>query len=173
MEKESWFALGVRPRAERIVSQLIRDKGFEEYLPIAKSVCRPSDGQVQKHRSPLFPGYLFCRMDLANRMPILTTPGVNSIVGAGKKAIAIKDEEIERVRQVVSSGLPVKSRPGVERGQAVRIETGPLRGVEGVVLRHKDDLRLVVSIQLLNRAVEVVLSPDWLAPIQSRYVVSG
>jgi transcription antitermination factor NusG len=153
-----WFALQVKPRFEKNTSLLLREKGFEEFLPLYR--CR----RRWRHRNavielPLFPGYLFCRFDLRDRMPVLTTPGVFSIVSTAKVPARIPDEEIESIRRVVCFGRNVEPFPYVE-GQNVRIEDGPLRSVEGTIVQVKKSQRIVVSIKLLQRSVAAEVGPD-------------
>ena len=86
---------------------------------------------------PLFPGYVFCRFDLHTRLPILVTPGVMAVVGVGKAPVAIEDGEILAIHRVIDSGLPTQRWPYLNCGEMVRVETGPLEGLTGIVVRMK------------------------------------
>jgi transcription antitermination factor NusG len=143
----------------------LRGKGYEEFLPLYRSRRRWSD-RVKELDLPLFPGYLFCRFDVHDRLlPILTTPGVISIVGAGKTPIAVPDEEIATVQAILRSGLPSRPWPCLTAGSKVLIERGPLAGIEGIALRVDKTFRLVVSVLLLQRSVAVEIERDWVRPI--------
>src|SRR5260370_34370299 len=88
-----WFALSVTSRHEKIVSQLLHNKGFETFLPLYTR-RHQYDRRVRRFELPLFPGYLFCRSDFATRLPILTTPGVLRVIGAGRLPIPLEDRQI-------------------------------------------------------------------------------
>ena len=104
---------------------------------------------------PLFPGYVFCRLDPLVRLPVLTTPGVLSIVGSGKEPIAIPEKQIDDVRRIVQSTTSAEPWPYLECGDSVTISDGPLRGVEGILAMVKNSCRVVVSITLLQRSMAV------------------
>ena len=114
---------------------------------------------------PLFPGYLFCRFDVQARLPILTTPGVISVVGTGRIPVAIPDLEIEAIRTVIRSGLHLQPWPQLAVGSRVLIEAGPLKGLEGVALDVKKKYRLFVSVPLLQRSVSVEIDREWIRPL--------
>jgi transcription antitermination factor NusG len=116
----------------------------------------------------LFPGYLFCRFDVHDRLlPILTTPGVISIIGAGKTPIAVSDQEIASVQAILRSGLPARPWPCLTVGCRVLLERGPLAGIEGIVLNVDKAFRLVVSVPLLQRSVAVEIERDWVRPLSN------
>jgi transcription antitermination factor NusG len=114
---------------------------------------------------PLFPGYLFSRFDVGNRLPILTTPGVISIVGAGKTPLPVDDEEIDAIRAILRSGLTAQPWPFLCVGSRVYLEGGPLAGVEGIITNTDKVYRLVVSVSLLQRSVAVEIDREWARPI--------
>ena len=110
-EQQLWFALRVRNRHEYLVSTTLGNKGYETFLPVYK-VRRQWSDRSKAASLPLFPTYLFCRLDPENRLPVLVTPGVLAIVGTGKRPVPIEEDEIEAVRRVSASGLPVTPWPG-------------------------------------------------------------
>ena len=137
------FALQVKQRYEQLTATILRNKGYEEFLPLYKCRRRWSD-RIKQLDLPLFPGYLFCKLDPANRLPILTTQGVVLIVGTGNTPVPVEESEIAAVRSIVASQLPAQPWPFVRAGQQVRIDAGPLLRVEGVFLNHKNQFRLTL-----------------------------
>lgn len=161
-----WFALRLRSNCERIAATHLRQRGYQEFAPSYKIEKRWSDRTKQIDQF-LFPGYLFCRFDPNNRLPILSSPGVVDVVGFGKIPQHIPEAEIERVRRMVESGLLVTPYPYVQVGQPVLIERGPLSGVEGILAEVKGNARLVVSVNLLRRSVSAEVDRHWIRPIPS------
>jgi transcription antitermination factor NusG len=155
-----WYGLRVRSKHEQIASAVLRGKGYDPFLPAYKVRRRWTD-RVKETELPLFPGYVFCRLDPTNRLPVLTATGVVGIVGIGKTPQPIEEWEIEAVRAVIKSGLPARPWPFIHQGDKVRVEHGPLRGVEGVVTSADDGERLVVSVTLLQRSVAVEMDHAW------------
>jgi len=142
-------------------------KGYEQLLPLYQSWHR-SSGRMKGVLLPLFKGYLFCRFDPLRRLPILITPGVSSIVGIGREPEPIPGEEIARIQASCASGLQITPWPYLERGDRVRVECGPLQGVEGIFVNEKNVWRLVVSVEILRRSVAVEVDRDWVRPIATR-----
>jgi transcription termination/antitermination protein NusG len=159
-----WFALRVRPNYEKPVAAALRGKGFEEFLPLVRSRRQWSD-RVKMMDLPLFPGYLFCRLNLEQRMPLLTTPGFLYLVGVGKNPEPVDESEIEAIQSVLRSGLPVTPFPSLMVGQKVRLKHGPLRGLEGVVTKIANQHRMYVAVTLLKRSISVEVAPEWMHPI--------
>jgi len=163
-QNQSWFALQVKPRRERAIAAALRGKGFEEFLPVYRVHHRWSD-RIEELEEPYFPGYVFCRFDSTNRLPILTTPGVQSILGIGKTPAPVPDSEIAALQTVVNSGCPAEAWPFLIVGQIVRIEGGSLSGLEGVLVERKSSSRVVVSVALLQRSIGVEIDHRWVYPI--------
>ena len=160
----SWYALRIQSRLSGLASVTLRGKGYEEFCPLYRARRRWSD-RVKQVELPLFPGYLFCQFDVNDRLPILTTPGVIGIVGAGKLPIPVDLEEIEAVRAILRSGLAAQPWPLLCVGSKVYIECGPLAGLEGIVTNTDKVYRLVVSVSLLQRSVAVEIDREWARPI--------
>jgi transcription antitermination factor NusG len=161
-----WFAVQVRSRSEKIVAYILQNKGFEYLLPLYTVTRQRSDRTVGL-QLPLFPGYLFCRLDLNSRLlPLFTTPGVVRLLGIGATPAPVDDSEIDALRAILKAGRAPRPWPMPKEGERVRIGAGPLRGVEGVLVSQKRNSRLVVSVTLLQRAVAVEVDPDSACPIQ-------
>ena len=152
--RAEWYAVQVKARCEKQVAQVLENKGYEIFLPLQKSRRRWSD-RYQEILVPLFPSYLFGRFDANNRLPILTTPYVFSIVGAGKQIVPVDPVQIDDIRRLLASGLPIYHSPFLKVGQKVLIEGGPLKGQEGILTRIKNTWRVVVSVDLIRQSVAV------------------
>ena len=163
----SWYALQTRLRYEQFAAHHLRNKGYEPFLPVYTCRRRWAD-RIKEVELPLFPGYLFCRFDVWNRLPILVTLGIIQVVGNGKTPIPIQDAEIAAIRAVVQSGLPRQPWPFLQLGEKVRIACGPLGGHEGILLNVKGNHRLVLSVSLLRRSVAVEIDSAWVSPISSK-----
>jgi transcription antitermination factor NusG len=159
-----WFAVRVRSNHERVAAAHLRERGYEEFSPSWKTERRWSD-RTKEVDQFLFPGYVFCRLNPLDRLPVLTAPGVVDLVGFGKVPAPIPDQEIESIRRMVQSGLFVMPWPFLELGRRVLIERGPLAGVEGILDEVKGKCRLVVSVQLLQRSVSAEVDRKWIRPL--------
>ena len=159
-----WFAIRTKSNQEKLVSTILSNKDFEVYFPAYRMCRRWSDRKVETD-VPLFPGYLFCRLDVVRRMPILTTPGVASIVGFRNEPVAVPESEIEAVRAVLRSGLAAEPCPFIREGQRVRISSGALEGQEGILLKKKNEWRLIVSISMLQRSVSVEIDREFITTL--------
>jgi transcription antitermination factor NusG len=170
-EGQHWFAVRVRSNQERTAIVHLRDRGYEQFAPSYKAERRWSD-RTKEIDQYLFPGYVFCRFDPGDRLAVLTAPGVVDLVGFGRIPEAVPDQEIERVRRMVESGLLVTPYPFLNVGQTVLIERGPLTGLEGMLVELKGKRRLVVSINLLQRSVSAEVDRHWVRPVR-RLAMSG
>lgn len=167
-----WFAVRVRSNREQVVSIHLRDRGFEEYSPSYQETAAWSDRKKIVDRF-LFPGYVFCRLNPSNRLPVLSIPGVVGLVGYGKLPAMIPDVEIGRVRTMVDSGLPVMPWPYLASGDFVLVERGPLVGVEGILQNAKGKHRIVISFSLLQRSVSAEIDRSWVRPIKNLSSAQG
>src|SRR5271168_3783254 len=162
----SWFALQVRARQEFRIAEHLRLSGFDEFLPLYKCSKRWSD-RIKEVESPLFPGYLFCRFDPLDRLPILKIPGVIQIVGFNRQPIPVDEAEIHAIQALVASGIPNQPCPYLKIGDKVRIESGPLRGLEGLLVEFQGNHRLVLSVTLLQRSVGVKIDSACVTSLRS------
>jgi transcription termination/antitermination protein NusG len=167
-DKLVWVALQVRPRSEKLTSSALNSKGIEAFLPLYTARRRWSD-RIKEVELPLFSGYVFCKLDLLYRMPALTIPAVIQFVGVGKTPEPIEEKEITALQSVMKSGLPSMPWPFLQIGQRIRVEHGPLRDLEGILLQAKGSHRLILSVSLLQRSVAVEVDRDSVTPIASRH----
>ena len=147
-----WYALYVSPNRERVVSQLLRDRGYEVFMPTYRRLRQWSDRRVELDW-PLFPGYTFGRFDLERSFPVLKMPGVVRFVGFGNRPVALPDSEIDAVRRMAAEGSQMWPHRFLRSGRRIRVQQGPLAGVEGMLVRVKSGHRLVISIDILQRSV--------------------
>ncbi len=161
-----WYALTVKHHHERIVAQALEGRGFESYLPLYRSFHR-SGRRMQPVLLPLWPGLVFCRFDISNRLPVLTIPAVGSIVSIGRVPAPIAHSELESVETIIQSGRNVSPHLAIAIGQEVSIGCGPLRGLTGTLIESKPNCRLVVSIPLLQRAVSAEVDSESVQPVRS------
>ena len=158
-DKSAWYAVQVRSRHEDVVARHLRVRSLEAFLPLYRQRHRWSD-RFKEVVLPLFPGYVFCQLNPLNRLPVLSVPGVVQIVGAGRILLPIDQSEIDAIQAAVQSGRPTKPSPFLGIGQKVRIEDGPLFGIEGILLGFGRHQRLVLSISLLQRSIAVEIDGD-------------
>ena len=168
---DRWYALQLRTRWESSTTTLLSGKGYETFLPTYKKLKRGRGGSNEV-QAPLFPGYMFCRFNVFDRLPVLITPGVISVVGTGRVPIPVEDSELEAIQKMVSTGCQVEPWPYLEVGQKVRIEDGALSGIEGVLTSFKGTRRMVVSISLLRRSVALEIDRSAVSTIQPRHSAS-
>lgn len=161
-----WFALQVRSRREKVAADHLEGKGYELFLPLY-SCKRHWTDRIKEVEAPLFPGYLFCQFDPHNRLPILKTPWVIRVVGFNHSPIPVDLREIDAIRKLVTSGLPSHPCSYLTIGDMVRITSGPLRGLKGILSKVKGNHRLVLSISLLQRSVAVEIDSALVTPERS------
>lgn len=166
-----WFALRVRSNFETTTARLLENAGYEVLLPTYRTLRRWSD-RVKQIQVPLFPGYVFCQMDINHRTPVLRTPGIVRIIGFGDDSTPVPKHEIASVRAIVESRVFSKPWPFLAVGDRIIVERGPLAGTEGFLISAGEEYRLVVSITLLRRSMAVELEREWVRPADhtSRHV---
>ena len=162
---DPWYAIRVRSNCEIVAAANLQAKGYEEFLPLYRSLRTWSD-RNKALSLPLFPGYLFCRLGMNGRfMPILTTPGVVDFVRVGRVPAPVPEEQIETVKTVLASGLTVQPWPFLRAGDRVYCKGGPLAGLEGNVVSESKTHRLIVSLTLLHRSLSVEIDSEWVRPV--------
>ena len=163
-----WYALHTRHQHENLAASSLTQKGFEVFLPQYTSVRQWSD-RTKELSAPLFPCYLFLRGGIERRLSILTTPGILNLVGFAGVPATIPDAEIEAVRRTVAQSVHVEPHPFLKCGDWVRVKCGPLEGIEGIMVRNKNQFRLVLSVELVQKSVAVEVDA-WMVERASRPV---
>jgi transcription antitermination factor NusG len=151
--RANWYALYTAPRHEKFVADQINRLGVDCFLPLYRSVRRWKDRRKEL-ALVLFPGYVFVQMALKNRLRVLQLPGAVRLVGFNGLPAALPEEEIENLRTRLSSGN-IEPHPYLSVGRRVRVRSGPLQGLEGIIVRTKERCRIVLSIHLIMRSVAV------------------
>ena len=149
-----WYAAYTCANHEKRVSEQLGVRRVEHFLPLYSSVRRWKDRRVTLDL-PLFPGYVFVKMALRDRLRVNQIPGVAHLVGFDGTPAALPEQEIDALRSSLVSGVRAEPHPFLKAGQRVRIKNGALAGMEGVLLRRKGSFRLVISIELIQRAVAI------------------
>jgi transcription antitermination factor NusG len=149
-----WYALYTRHQHEKMVDQILTNKGFNTFLPLYATTHNWKD-RTKALSLPLFPCYVFLKGGIERRLHILTTPGIYGLVSSAGQPAAIPDIEIEAIRRVVESGTRVEAHPFLKCGNWVRVKCGPLTGIEGILVRKKNISRLVLSVEILGTAASI------------------
>jgi transcription antitermination factor NusG len=152
--EQQWYAAYTCANHEKQVATLLDVRAVEHFLPLYRSVRRWKDRRVTLDL-PLFPGYVFIRLALQERLRVLEVPGVVRLVGFNGQAAALPDEEMEILRSGLSQSLRAEPHPFLTVGRRVRITGGPFAGLEGVLKRKKSSVRVVVTLELIQRSVAV------------------
>jgi transcription antitermination factor NusG len=154
------------------VADQLSGQGYERFLPFYKLRKRWSD-RIKEFDAPLFPGYLFCRFNPQNRLPILKTPGVVQIVSFNNIPAAVDEAEILSIQRLASSGIEHQPCAFLTIGDRVRINAGPLLGLEGILSSVKGNHRLVLSVSLLQRSVAVEIDSAFITVLRPVAKPSG
>lgn len=162
-----WYAVYTRHQHEQSVAESLNRNGIEIFLPTYSSKRKWKD-RIKILSLPLFPSYVFLHGGLDRRVKVLSTPGVYSIVGFGGQAVAISDAEIDAIRRAVQSGLRAEPHPYLQCGDRVRVKTGPLAGIEGILTRKKSSCRLILSAEVLQKSIAVEVDAFSIEPIARR-----
>ena len=159
-----WYAIHVRAKYERKTANALTSKGYECLLPSYRERRKWSD-RVTTIELPLFPGYVFSRFDVEKRLPILKTPGVIAVAGIGRIPQPLDPQEIEQIQRVIAVDHPAQPWPFFKIGQRVRIISGPLTGVEGLLAQKRGETRVVLAVTLLEKAISVHVESDAIRPL--------
>ena len=163
----SWYALYTRHQHEKMVDQVLTNKGFNTFLPLYATTHNWKD-RTKSLTLPLFPCYVFLKGGIDRRLHILTTPGIYGLVSSAGQPAAIPDTEIEAIRRVVESGARVETHPYLKCGNWVRVKCGPLTGIEGILVRKKNISRLVLSVEILGTAAAIEVAAFQVEPVNGQ-----
>jgi transcription antitermination factor NusG len=161
----NWFAAYTTPRHEKAVVRQLDAHRVESFLPLYSTVQRWKNGCRVKVDRPLFPNYVFVRVRRRDSVKVLRLPGVLSIVSTGREPSALPHSEIEALR----AGLPLRQfepHPYLIAGEKVRITAGSLEGMIGVLMRKKNEFRVVLTLDLIRQSVSVEIGVDEIEPLK-------
>jgi transcription antitermination factor NusG len=159
-----WYAAYTTPRHEKYVTQQMDGRRIPCFLPLYRSVHRWKDRRIELEL-PLFPGYIFVRIVLGDRLQVLQLPGVVQLVSFAGKPAPLPDAEIEALRNRLVGNFCAEPHPYLTAGRRVRIRAGSMAGLEGILLRRKQKFRVVLSIQLIQRSVAIEVDEADIEPV--------
>jgi transcription antitermination factor NusG len=159
-----WRAIYTRHQHEKVVAELLANKGFDVFLPMYESVRRWKD-RAKTVRLPLFTCYAFIRGALDRRFEVLNLPGVIGLVGRPFGSAVIAGAEIESIRRIIAASAPIEPHPPLTEGQRVRVTAGPLEGIGGLLVRRPSECRLVLSLEALGQGAAVHIDASSVEPV--------
>jgi len=154
-----WYALCTFSNHEKAVAEQLRERGVDHFLPLYNSLRRWKDRRVEL-RLPLFAGYVFVRIALRERLRVLEIPSASRLVGFGGAPVALPEQDIEAIRSSLIAEVRAEPHSFLTMGKRVRVVSGPLEGLEGIVVRKRKQLRFVISLGLIMRSVSVEMNAE-------------
>jgi len=159
----NWFAAYTNSHHEKRVASHFSERQIESFLPLYSALHRWKNRREVDVDLPLFPNYVFVHIDPSDRVRVLEVPGVLSLVGFGRTLAPLSDFEIEALRSCVGQ-RKIEPHPYLVIGERVRIKTGPMTGMEGVLVRKKNNFRVVLALDAIMQCVAVEVDADDLEP---------
>ena len=160
-----WYAAYTRANHEKKVRDHLERTSVPSLLPLYETTRRWKDRRKRLHL-PLFPGYVFVRIALADRLSVLRVPGVAHLVGFNGLPCALPDEDVQAIQDCLSGGHEVRPHPYLQTGRRARVKSGPFQGLVGIILRTKNRTRFVLSLESIMRSIAVELEGTELEPIE-------
>ena len=161
-----WYAAYTRANHERKAHEQFQARSIHSFLPTYSSVRCWKDRRMCL-QMPLFPGYVFVRIPLRERLRVLEVPSVARLVGFNGVPVALNEEEVECLRRVLAQGALARPHPYLTVGRRVRVIGGPLQGAEGTLVKRKGNCRVILSISLIERSVIAEVSEADLEPVSA------
>ncbi len=155
-----WYALRVRARAEYSIAESLEQRGFESFTPGWET---HPNRRAKVVMTAAFPGYIFARFSLHQMLRVMTTPGVQQVMGYSRPT-SVDVETIDALKTAFANRMPVLPSAYIQHGEAVEVTKGPMRGVTGILVRAKDQCRLVIQIHILQRSVYTEVDADAVIP---------
>jgi len=160
----AWYALYTCPRHEKCVAQQMEQRSIACFLPLYRSVRRWKDRRKELELA-LFPGYVFVHMAWQDRLRVLQLPSAVRLVSFNGQPAVLPEGEIERLRQSLTRGGRMEPHPYLRAGRRVRVRSGPMRGLEGIIVRRRRHSRVVFSLDAIMRSVAVEVDEAELEPL--------
>jgi transcription antitermination factor NusG len=161
---KNWFAVFTVPRHEKRVEEHFRVREIESFLPLCRMQRQWKDGSKGIVQLPLFSSYIFARIGCGGRLPVLAIPGVISIVGGGREPLSVPDSYVHFLQEGLRQGK-IEPHPYLTSGARVRIRSGAMAGMEGILLRKKNDFRVVLTLEMIMKSVKVEVEMDDIEPV--------
>ena len=163
MSEPRWYAVHTNANHEKRVAEQLGDRCIEHLLPLYESVRKWKDRSVRL-QMPLFPGYVFVRFVLRDKLKVLQIPSIAHLVSFGGHPALVPEAEIHSIQNCVNHGHHLEPYPYLQVGRRARVSGGPLRGLEGIILRRKNGTRFILSLDLIMRSVAVEIDDFDLMP---------
>ena len=149
-----WYAAYTSSRHEKTVAEHLRQREVECFLPLYETVRRWNNGR-HRLQLPLFPGYVFVRMEMRQKLRVLQVPGLVQLVTFQGSPAALPDAEVETLRGALAAGVMAQPYRYLNVGSKVEVCRGPLQGMRGILLRHQGQFRVVISVEMIMRSIVV------------------
>ncbi|HTW31799.1 MAG TPA: UpxY family transcription antiterminator [Candidatus Sulfotelmatobacter sp.] len=153
-DRLQWYAAYTWARHEKCVAEHLRQREIESFLPLYETVRRWNNGR-HRVQLPLFPGYVFVRLALRDKLRLLQAPGVVELVSVGGRPAPLPDAEMETLRTALTAGISAQPYSYLSVGSRIEICRGPLQGLRGILLRHQGQFRVVLSVEMIMRSIVV------------------
>ena len=150
--QQNWYAAYTRANHERAVTDQLAERGIESFLPHYESVRKWKDRTVCLNL-PLFPGYVFVRFAIPDRLRVQQTRGLVHLLSFGGSPTPVPETEVQNIREILSRGLRTLPHPFLRAGRRIRIKSGPLAGLDGILVRRKNRFRFVVSVEVILKSM--------------------
>ena len=160
-----WYAGYTAARHEKRVAEHFAQRGVEHFLPLYETIHRWNNGR-HRVQLPLFPGYIFVRMALKDRLRVLEVPGFVRLVGFNSLPCPLPESDIKKMMEALSKGVLAEPYPYLTAGTRVEIRNGPLQGMTGILLRRQNKCRVVISVDLIMRSMIVEVEAGDVAPVR-------
>jgi len=167
-----WYAGCTAARHEKRVAEHLEQRGVEHFLPLYETIHRWNNGR-HRVQLPLFPGYLFVRIALRDRLRVLEVPGFVRLVGFSGLPCPLPEADISKMRDALKTGVLAEPYPYLTAGTRVEIRSGPLQGMTGILLRRQNKHRIVISVDLIMRSMVVEVEAGDVVPLRSAGVRPG
>src|SRR5579863_266504 len=160
-----WWAIYTRHQHEKVVADSLGAKGIEVFFPAYQALRQWKD-RKKMITVALFPCYLFVRAHGGRVLPVISTPGVHSIVTSGAHFSVIPEDEIDAIRRALQEPSRVEPHPFLKCGERVRVVRGVMKGIEGLLVRKKDQCRLILSVEMLSQSAAVEVEASDIEAVQ-------
>lgn len=160
-----WYAGYTAPRHEKRVAEHLAQRSVENFLPLYETIHRWNNGR-HRVQLPLFPGYVFVRIALRDRLRALEVPGFVRLVSFNGQPFPLPETDISKMREALGKGVMVEPYPYLTAGTKVEIRNGPLQGMTGILLRRQNKWRVVISVDLIMRAMVVDVAASDVVPLR-------